>query len=325
MKLPIDLNPVLKSTNILAHPLGIISANERKEVWFPWLCNKYINCYYSKDRNPEFDFYEYDKLFRNINLLQCQEFVIDTETWPVFLNINEAYFINEIKKYIGRGVYVWGTYNEKYISIKNSNEQDRLGDYLLYGFNESGFYSAAHLPDGDYGEFIIPYHEYYQSVFQDKYTKVFLRFLRYNNDFEYKIDTKEIVSELTHYINSTSKRSIFPQGAIYGINAIKDTLNILIESNNPDEQMIDLFFEFRCLMVERLKFLYSLGYFEKELYDIYKLIDEDLAELRNLLKMPKAVRGSFNESRIRIITANMLKVDMTILPTILSKIKEHVI
>lgn len=97
----------------------------------------------------------------------------------------------------------------------------------------------------------MPYHEYYQSVFQSTYTKVFLRFLRCNNEFEYKLDTEEIVSELTHYINSTSKRSIFPQEAIYGVNAIKHTLNILIESNNLDEQMVDLFCEFRWSMIER--------------------------------------------------------------------------
>ncbi len=323
MKLPLNINPILKSTNILAHSLGIISANESKEEWFPWLCNKYVNCYYSKERTPIFDFYEYDRLFRNINLLQCQEFVIDTEKWPVFFNINELDFIQEIKKFISRGLYVWGTYNEKYIRAKNSIPEDRLGDYLLYGFDELGFYSAAHLPNGEYGEFIIPYHEYYQSVFQDQYTKVLLRFLRYNKEFKYEIDIVEIINELEHYIDSTSKRSIFSQEAIYGIDAISNVLKTLEEANEINEQLINLFYEFRWLMVERLKYMYTLGYVEKEIYNIYELINNDLFELCSLFRIPKENRNSINNNRIKIITTNMMNADKTILPIILSKIKRY--
>lgn len=325
MKLPIDLNPVLKSTHILAHPLGIISANESRDVWFPWLCNKFINCYFSESRDLMFDVYEYDKLFRDINLLKCQEFVINTDVWPKILNISEEYFVQEIKKYISRGVYIWGTFNEKYISAKsNGSQMDKLGDYLLYGFddNEKGFYSAANLPNGEYQEYLIPYQEYYRSVFQPEYNRIYLRFLKYNNEFEYKLDIKYIVDELKNYINSTSNRAIFSEPAIYGLEAVAAVLSALFEMDEPDVQLIALFCEYRLLMILRLEYLHKLGYFDKQLYSIYKLINDDSLELCNLLRLPKAERNK-NNNRIDIIIKNILEGDKTILPVIVSKIMKN--
>ena len=209
IKLPFDLTPELNTYHHLAHPLGILGGNiPDKTIWFPWLCNKYINCSYTEKPKRSFELYSTDKFFVFDHIIDQIEIQILPDKYEKMLHVTEQSFIETVKALILAGSYIHGMNNERYISAMAPYQKyDFAHDYLLFGVSDESqcFYAAGYTADGKYQEYEIPYHEYYRSIFQPTYKGLSFRILQFNKEKKsYTTNFSVVVRDLKHYLNSTA-------------------------------------------------------------------------------------------------------------------------
>lgn len=324
VKLPFEVNPMLKTYHNLAHPLGIVCGIlKNKEQWFPWLCNKYINCHFTAEPEYKFDvfapskFYVDDKIFHFIDLW------ISNPIWKKMIYVSEEEFTDTVRSMITKGAYIWGRYNERYVSAKRAYQRyDFIHDYLIYGYDdvEGGFYSVGYTKNECYEEFVIPYGEFYDSIFQHGENESQIRLVCFNPDCKMKLNVQMITEELTHYLNSTSSRRLAIKNTTYGIDASYGMLEYLKASEYLSVRAIRMYMEHKNLMLERLCYLGGVGIIDKSLGEEYR-IQKDKAEKAYLLalKYNISMQQKTKEQFLNCIY-DTIQADKIILPKVVTQL-----
>lgn len=280
IKLPMDLNPQMKTYHIMAHPLGIIGGCEpNKERWIPWLYNKYINCYYTETPVVKFDVHEADKLFFEDNVFEFLDFAVYVSAWNDMLGVNKSNFLEWIKGFLKKGYYVWGTYNERYIKSKHSYQlNDFQHDYLIYGYDNEKeiFYSAGYTVRNIYEEFEISFEEYYASIFQTHYNKLLLRVLKFNPEANFKMNICGIIRDMEFYLESKVHKPSAPINSTYGIDATYKVIQYLETLTWLDIRFVRVLLEQKTLMLERLNYFNRFGIMSNQIYQDYKVVQSDM-------------------------------------------------
>lgn len=332
VKLPFDNNPILKTYHNVAHPLGILGGIlPDKEKWFPWLCQKYINCCFTTTPEFKFDVYASDRFFLADQVFKAIEIAFPcngmNDIILDFFNWNEENFIFVLKNYLCRGLYIRGNYNEKYISSKDAyGKYDYVHDYLIYGFDDekNSFYSVGYTHNKVYEEFHIPYEEFQNSIFQDGISKLHMELLRFNENKKFATDYKCVLRDLKHYLSSTAHMGINDGKTVYGLDAWRYFIKYVKSSEELDSRFSRIFMEHRNLMAERLLYFYESeiidGYLSQEYLEA-KCIAEKVHLL--FIKYNKIKDERIRESCVDLLN-KALNIDEKILPHVISQIKNTI-
>jgi hypothetical protein len=270
---------------------------------------------------------EGDKLFRNDKVLESVDVYMNVNSWQKILGLTEDVFIEQIKGYLSQGNYIWGSYNERYISGKIPYQRyDYNHDYLLYGYDDEkgGFISAAYMSDGVYREFILPYSEYYQGIFQPHFTHHLLSILRFNKEKTYELDLTLIREGLVAYLESRrADRRVMDNESTYGLESLKVLIDHFEKWNNIDLRAARAYMEYRGLMYKRLKYLSEMKIISDDLADAY-LPTSSNAEKVYLLSIKHNMTGKTAlKSKCIDYIQEAIDSDKKILPQVVSQIEQY--
>jgi hypothetical protein len=283
----------MRNYQLKAFELGIIEANEKSIR--PWIYNRYINQLYMV-KDLRFTYTNYDRWHTAEGVTECQKLCVKPEMIENGSGIN---IINLIQEMINSGHYVFGRYNECFISEKKAYQKYYyVHDFIIYGYDESKqiYYSAGYLLDGKYKPFVISFDDFLASLKTVTTEKLNFHFIKYNNGIDNKINVRMIYEDLFDYLHSINRRNIVNKDKIFGIECeyvFINYLNQLIECDNPkkiDLRHAKFFSEMKSLMNERLKYLEDHSYIEMGLSEQYIQIKK-IAELICMLSMKYNMTG----------------------------------
>lgn len=329
IKLPFDLTPELNTYHHLAHPLGILGGNiPDKTIWFPWLCNKYINCSYTEKPKRSFELYSTDKFFVFDHIIDQIEFQILPDKYEKMLHVTEQSFIETVKALILAGSYIHGMNNERYISAMAPYQKyDFAHDYLLFGVSDESkcFYAAGYTADGKYQEYEIPYHEYYRSIFQPTYKGLSFRILQFNKEKEsYTTNFSVVVRDLKHYLNSTAFGAEKNDEKIYGISTWNKLCEYISSTEEIDLRFTKIFMEYHKLMHMRLEYFSKQNIISPSLFEKYITAKSDSNKIYlSSMKYNLTKKESIKSSCLDLIR-NVVDLDRNLLPSVISQIEENI-
>ena len=329
VKLSFDFNPVVTTYHHLTHPLGIVGGNlPDKSVWFPWLCNKYINCCYTVGPQKRFWLYTVDPFFIHEGIIESLEFKMRPEKYQSFLNLNINIFTEQIKNILLSGSYIHGMHNERYVGATSSyGKRDFSHDYLLFGFSDElgGFYAAGYAANGRYQEYEIPYHEYYNSIFQVACEPLLFRVLRFNQKKpSYNPNYSVIIRDINHYLNSTAYNSNKEVEEIYGLSAWDKLSEYISQTDKIDIRFTKIFMEHHKLMNLRLKYFAEQGIIDTQTFKSYLPVKEcsEIVYLSSIKYNITRRENIKNDIVLRI--RKVIESDKEILPKVVQQIEKNV-
>lgn len=258
-KLPFDLNVEMRMYHNKSFPLGIIKANiQDYEVW---LCNKLINCVY---KNGTFDSVEEDIWSTREGLTFFQNMCLTPKTFAK----KGLDLITFNKSMINDNFYVLGSYNEFYIPFKRPYKKYNFDhDYIIFGYDDYSFKSAAYISNNKYEFFNINYDDYLQGVVNSTSEKVWLNFYRINPQYSPEINIDLIKVKLKNYLNS----SVDVHGWTYGIDAWDKLSEYILNCQYVDLRFSRAYMEYHRVMMKRFEKLHELTYIKdtKMINDYY--------------------------------------------------------
>lgn len=328
IKLPFDLNPELNTYLNLAHPLGILGGNiPNKSIWLPWLCNKYINCYYMESPKRKFGLYTVDPFFLSDAIIEQLEFKIVPETYERILNLDIQSFAEHVKMLLSSGAYIHGANNERYVSAMDAYEKyDYIHDYMLFGFSDKlgCFYAAGYTANGTYQEYKIPYDEYYRSIFQSFYAPLLFQIMRFNSNItNYDVNLPVVLRDMRHYLSSTAFRSDEQSEQIYGLSAWEKLYEYISGTERIDLRFTKTFMEHHKLMHMRLEYFSKQNIISPSLCEKYITAKSDSNKFYLLsIKYNVTKKESIKSSCLDLIR-NVIDLDRNLLPSVISQIEEN--
>lgn len=202
MNLPYPTEPLLTAYHNKAFPIGIIQENYHNDDVLLWAGLKSANCIFNtKSPSNKFDVLFDDSWGTREGLTIQQNISLLKETYD-YLNID---IIDIIKKQISNRCYVIGTYNERYIAEKAAyGVEDFEHDYLLYGYNDDGFYSAGYVKNGRFRHFHVSQEEFLQGLVNTKSNKISFKFLCIDDDKKISYNFSKFALDLGTYLEHDS-------------------------------------------------------------------------------------------------------------------------
>ena len=76
-------------------------------------------------------------------------------------------------------------------------KKDFIHDYILIGYNDKkkSFYSVGYTQRNLYEEFLIPYHDLYESISNPAMRRIVFYLLKFNPDKVYELDLETVIGE----------------------------------------------------------------------------------------------------------------------------------
>lgn len=161
MDLPLEQKPVIITYNNKSFPLGIIQSLGDKTL--PWIYNKYINCVYFPNQERKYDLCMEDWWFTREKVFSIQLLRLS----PEYLEFENFDVISIIKECLGKGIYIYGYLNERFIPTKSAyNRYDHNHEYLIYGYNDDKeeFTFIGYNSNDRYEKYYIKYSDYIKSI-----------------------------------------------------------------------------------------------------------------------------------------------------------------
>ncbi len=261
VKLPFEPAPLVRTYHYDVFTLGIIQGHNSLEKITPWLCGRYLNCYYGALGG--------EKLFATDPVdLWCGE---DNIMWRTCLDLPEkpqgisnSEIIELMRLMLKNHHYIIGRYNERYIPGKNAYcEYDYMHDYILYGFDDKRkvFFSVGYMRDGRCRPFEITYEDMYKSILNGLWGKYQFAFMLYNLESRFDLNLDRIAGELFDYVNSVSHRPITVLERNYGMKSIHMLQQTFLEEAEGEIQpYIDMRVT-RSLMEHKYMLLFCMKHF----------------------------------------------------------------
>lgn len=282
--LPFETNPYSTMYHGIAFPMGIIQGNAKTDIT-PWLCGKYINCWFVETAENKFAYYINDNWPTGDKILFQQRIDIFSNLYKI-LKIEP---ISLFRKMLNMGYYVHGIYNEQYIPGKKYFQKNYYShDFILIGYNDilKKFISVGFLEDGKFQPYYITYDDMIKSIESLKPSKFAYNFWKYNEDYNFLIDLKRIVVELSDYLQSKTSIKMYTQNRYWGIEAMQQ-LMLYFKTHYVDEYILDHRYtrglkEHKFYMEKRIEYLLSNGYLKK---DYYLRIARDVRNTADIIHM----------------------------------------
>lgn len=328
VKLPFNLNPLLNTYHHLAHPLGIISGNiPDQSVWFPWFAHKYINCEYHEIPKVAFVTYSTDRFFVADGIMDRIQFRINDVTYEKLFGSPKETFISNVKKVLNKGLYIQGTYNEKYISAMPSYQKlDFYHDYLIYGYSDEKkcFYASGYTTERYFKEYEIPFFEYYDSILGNPHEYMAFRIMHFNENIVYKTNYSFVIRELNHYLNCTATKEEKCDSTLYGLSVWEKLIEYLTNAEKIDIRFTKIFMEHHKLMNMRLEYFVKEGMIDHNLYQQYNQAFKISNQVYLLsIKYNLAPKPAIKDNCAKEIT-KVIEINKKILPMVITQIENKI-
>lgn len=216
--LPIESNPIIKN-DIFSFQCSVLQSNTHglDSVVF----NYFLNLIMGEDGEMVCRHLHNDKWFLKSKIMHRNHMILSSDMYSSNTQELESMIIS----FISQGYYLYGTINAFYISAKSLYEvTDSYERYVIYGYDLSKkyFYAVGGTKSGVFEKHLIPFDEYYKGVFNCKTNMFNLSFIKCNDDYNQKLNCREIYNGIYDYINSKNKDSFLfknPKSAdyLYGI------------------------------------------------------------------------------------------------------------
>lgn len=266
MKLPIVTKPIMNTTNSCSYSFGIVE--QYIDCIDRLLCTRFINCIYNKIDSPHFFVYDNDLWFDQCGLTECDPHNISPHVGRESLEEQ----IKIVREELIKGFYVYGRYNEKYITaMHNEVFWDNDHDYLLLGFDDDRqiYYSIGYV-DGIYREFEISYSDYFEANYHSLQGCVNLFCFRISPDYAIpELSIEETYKAFCSYrdgrVPEFEVLPAFQNGDIIAGQKAWDYLPVYLESFDLGErEYIDMrnihaYVDHKEGMARRIRYLHQAG------------------------------------------------------------------
>lgn len=273
--LELNKEPPIKTYNHHAFGTGIITTIEEGKNW---IYNNYILLsYYPKDGLLSFDFY--------MDYIYCQP-VFDRESFSD--ETMRCVKWNPVKLFvdaINRRKYVICCVDEYYIPNREAYRQYHFKhNIIIFGYDDVAkvFYTAGYDDEEKYSFHKITY----KQLRQASPSKV--NILKFRTESDYELSITYIDRQIKQYNGDAFLEPVgsYPkEGRLVGIaavNAMLDDVCKNIKEGEPiDIRPINILWEHRKLMRERLQKLESLGIISKEIAEEFDIQVQNCERLRN--------------------------------------------
>lgn len=264
VKLPFEPFPLMQAYHHEIFTLGIIQGHNSLEKITPWLCGRYLNCFYGHMGGN--DLFSKDP----VDIWGIQDDIMwrscfDMPETPQGLPKSEM--LELIQFMLRNRHYVTGRYNERYIPGKSAYLQwDYMHDFILYGFDNGRqvFFSVGYMGDGRCRPFEINYEDLYQSIMHGLWGKYQFDFMLYNPEAHFDLKPERIALELSDYIHSTSNRPLDWAKRTYGMDSVRMLQQLFLrEAEGETGPSIDLRFT-RSLMEHKYMLLFCMEHLKEQ-------------------------------------------------------------
>lgn len=283
MELPIYDNPPLKAYQGRAFELSILMAHYSQNI-MPWLINKHINCVYnSQNQRVPFDTVMYDdRWYNKEKLFKVQRIRLT----PKVLEMKLFDFVEFTKEMLRNQNYLWGYFDEYHIPGKFPYQKFHYRhDILIYGYddNERSFLALGYTENRKYEKYTITYENFQKSInvgYNEKETNLFAErlefdYARLNESLCFKVNIKEIYSNLYDYLHSINSYGSRNYQLTYGVESYRAFAYYVKESREYLDDRIGRFFmEIKILMLERIKYLEQNGYLSTGYSEEYEVVSK---------------------------------------------------
>ena len=268
VKLPIVTKPIMNTTNACSYSLGIVEQNT--DYFDQILCTRFINCVYNKVDSPHFFVFDDDLWFDQCGLMECDPHNI----FPHVCRESLSEQIKIVREKLIKGYYVYGRYNEKYISAKRDEiKRDNDHDYLLLGFDDDKeVYYAIGYVSGIYREFEISYRDYFEANDHSLQGCVNLFCFRVSSEYTPPACSAKVIRKaVSDYVNGKlpvfEALPLFESGDIVVGSKVWEILADYLETcdlHNIDMRDLHSFVDHKAGMARRIRYLVQNGIITEE-------------------------------------------------------------
>ena len=251
MRLPFNIHTIANTYQPEAFISGIVFSQSQKHM--PYFLSNYIRTvYYVKNEGTILNYYMDNPLLINDGLISSDYAVIPQ------LCVKDLDISKIAKCSLDNKKYVFGVFNDEYIPEKSSYQRFYFQhDYLLYGYDENGFISAAYLRDGFFKEFHISFEDYNLAV-RTLGSDQYIRFLTYDAESDLCFIPKMVKNALSDYLHS---RNLKQDKTIYELMRLNSLL-MSLTSSMIDIRSVCFLKEHKNLMKMRLEYMHNHEHIE---------------------------------------------------------------
>lgn len=312
MRLPFNANTFANTYQPEAFMSGIVFAKNEKHL--PYFLSNYIRPVHYISALTKLNYYIDNPFLLNHGLIK-RDYIAAPVT-----SLQVVDWASIARNALSNYKYVFGLFNDEDVPQKPCyNKRYFPHDYLLYGYDNDGFISAAYLNDKHFHEFKITYNDFNSAVRSLKQDQ-FIHLLEYDNSLSLGFMPNLVKEALNDYITS---KNMTQDGTIYGINAFKYFAEELIHNRTRiDERAICFLREHKLLMKKRLEYMMEEKYIKYDIDTINKY-DLNINQLQKaiLLTIKYNIRNNSGIlSQIHNIIINSIIQDESILPNIISQL-----
>lgn len=312
-------NPYITHTPIIANMLSILQTNPNTESW---IANHFVNIFINRDGIFD-NFYD-----RNMFFYGCPWLQVNQIRREVVLRICHR-ITDYVKALLAEGFYVYAVGNTEYIPAYH-NKRYWAHNLLIYGYDDELqlFYISDFFVNGRYERATCSYDELEMALQTSNMNRHFVNLI-YGiklKEIEYVFELDWLNEMLKEHLNSenlfckyrtrqdeeyySNKEgnkyyhfafSEMKTKYYFGI-SYYDKISEMILDNSPKlMRPLDLIYEHKLMMSNRVEFLHQNGYLAGEDYillskECKRLIDKTLV-LRNLWIKYRMTMGSLNSTK----------------------------
>lgn len=312
-------NPYITHTPVIANMLSILQTNPNTESW---IANHFVNIFINRDGIFD-NFYD-----RNMFFYGCPWLQVNQIRREVVLRICHR-ITDYVKALLAEGFYVYAVGNTEYIPAYH-NKRYWAHNLLIYGYDDELqlFYISDFFVNGRYERATCSYDELEMALQTSNMNRHFVNLI-YGiklKEIEYVFELDWLNEMLKEHLNSenlfckyrtrqdeeyySNKEgnkyyhfafSEMKTKYYFGI-SYYDKISEMILDNSPKlMRPLDLIYEHKLMMSNRVEFLHQNGYLAGEDYillskECKRLIDKTLV-LRNLWIKYRMTMGSLNSTK----------------------------
>ena len=314
MRLPFNLKTETNTYQYEAFVSGILFANSKKH--WPYFLSNYIRIVHYFNSGTVLNYYADNPLLYNDGLIQYEVVILPMMCAKRGVDISMI-AVNALES----GKYVFGVYNEEEVPGKNAyHNYYYLHDYLLYGYEDGSFISAAYLKGGHYREFKLKIEDYNRAIFTQE-PNIYLHMLHYNKESTLGFNFEKVIKDTRDYLNS---KKFTDDETIYGLEAIElfATETDKNSCHKLDVRSVCFLREHKNLMRMRLEYMRDNGYISLS-NDVIEQYNEMTERLRQGVMMAMKYNMTYDKhilERLGQILRESAAQDERVLGDILSRL-----
>ncbi len=247
--------PLLKAYLHIGMPFSILPD---EFVENGWVYNTYTQLVYYNE-NPEDPFMDFTQVrfWEDVGI-----FTKGFMDYPARTEKERVHMVEEIKRFMEKGYYIWGDWDEYWIPDTPAYRGSFYRHYFMaYGYDENGIWVEGYLDDEHWHRFQVSENTFGKALLadadRDKNGLIGINVYRPKDAKRYSFDYEKVRKEMYDYLESKGEHSHLP----YGMNAIRsfaqDIKDAMQNGGDYPIQSVYIVYEHKLMMEKRLQYMYS--------------------------------------------------------------------